>query len=188
MLRGLDDLGPYFEKENKMNLFLNLDKTHADRLENLKANTLFVRSLVNDLNSAYNVVLRETRTSETKIEIVAYPLSQVDRYGWGFTFLATPEGVSFQDGRGIRLSKMFKVLGIVGPSPDDYISYNVENETILQNAAKALNVEVRHVEDRICGDHFKLEIKLSQNDPKLNGKLKLIVSSMLKQGVTTKLF
>lgn len=167
------------------NLFqVNLSDEHLVAQNNLRTNIRFCQKLVQDLERTFNVVIENKRSTELEHETIVYPPSQAGRYGWGFTFSATNEGVTFSDGRGLWLKSMAKVLGA---TVTDRYEDRVTDLASLKDAASLIGIEVKKLEDRSCGDHFRLKMNLWDGDPKLNLKIKAIIGTMMGQSVTTKL-
>lgn len=167
------------------NLFkTNLTQDQLDAQVALKRNIEFCRTLIRDLVSTFEVVVDHRRCSETVHETIVYPPRHDNRYGWGFTFEATDKGVTFQDGRGIWIGMMGRVLGV--PITDHYEVRNAEY-VALQVAGAKIGIEVIKTDDKSCGDHFRLKMTLSQDDPHLNAKIRAIIGTMQNQFVNTKL-
>jgi hypothetical protein len=169
------------------NLFKSVeDQSHVAELETLKLNIAFARRLVRDLEQVYDVHVENKRRNETTMEVVVYAPSQAGRYGWGFTFTATAESVTFEDGRGVWLESMSRVLNAkVGKN--DYGDDAKANDAILAKAAKKIGVQVKRNRDSACGDHFTLKMELSETDKHLSAKLKAIVGTMQAQDVVSRL-
>jgi len=171
------------------NLFLNVvDKGHSDKLGALKRNIAFAERLVRDLQQAFDVHVEHKRRNETTMEIVVYAPCQSGRYGWGFTFEATSDGVTFEDGRGVWMETMAKNLGGVKLSTRDYDeTERTANNAALNKKAKKIGVEVKRHRDSACGDHFTIKTDLSETDKHLSAKLKLIIATMQSQSVVSRL-
>lgn len=170
------------------NLFKKVeDKGHVAKLEALKKNIAFANRLVQDLQQAFEVQVEHKRRDETTMRVVAYAPSQFGRYGYGFTFEATSEGVTFQDGRGVWLCSMAKILKAKVNDSNDYQDGKKANDLALAKAAKKLGIEVTRSVDTSCGDHFTIKTDLSEDDKRLEMKLKVIVATMQAQSVVSRL-
>jgi hypothetical protein len=168
------------------NLFKqNMNQDHVKALAQMKVNIAFAQRLTRDLNEAFDVVVRHEHELEKEFSIIVYEPGQRDRYGWGFTFKATPSGLEFHDGRGIWLTNMAAILG-VNITADDYLKRDEDLETLRAKAAK-IEVEVIRAQDTACGDHFTLRMQLSETDKHLDAKIKLIIATMQTQSVKTRL-
>lgn len=167
------------------NLFKsNLTVKHVQSQDNLRTNIEFCKKLIKDIEQTFNVITESKRRDEFTQEIIVYSPKQVGRYTYGFTFSATNDGVIFSDGRGVWLTSMAKILNT---TITDKYEDKIKDLTNMRKVAKAIDIEVMHSNNTSCGDHFRLKMSLSKNDPKLNQKIKAIIGTMMAQNVTTRL-
>ena len=164
------------------NLFKdNFTQSQVDTQKALKHNIAFCAKLVRDLDAAFNVSIQNRRSNEDSFETVVSSPSQAGRYGFGFRFTATDQGVTFRDERGVWADSLAKVLNV---SIQDEYSATASNLEVLRGAVKSGKVSFQR--DSACGDRCSLELTLNEG-PDLNSQIKLIIGVLMAHHITTKL-
>lgn len=169
------------------NLFaINLSPSQIETKESLKSNSVFLDRLISDLTKTFDVAIVKGRINENKYRITAYEPRQSGRYGYGFAFTATPQNVTFTDERGLWLRTISTVLGINVLDRYEKEFKNADLES-LNSKVKPLDGFFEYTQDTACGDKYCLNLDLSENDPKLNDKIKLIIRIIMEHGIVTKM-
>ena len=159
----------------------NLTKSQVDTQKALKANIQFCTKLTRDLENTFNVVVQGKRSSEDSFEVQVYTPSQAGRYGFGFRFTVTDQGVSFYDERGLWAETLARILNVTISSEYDAKALDLE---IMRGAVKSGKI-VYHP-NSACGDHYSLGLNVNEG-PDLDSQIKLIIGCLMAHGITTKL-
>lgn len=164
------------------NLFqANLSKSQIDTQNSLRSNIAFCDKLVSDLSKSFDVVVKAKRRKEDQFETTVYPPNQAGRYGYGFEFTASDQGVSFRDQQGLPIYTMAEILGV--KISDKYGQEKNDFELMIKSLKLG---KIHFIPNSGCGDHYCLELTLNEG-PELNGQVKLIIGLLMAHGVTTKL-
>ena len=184
------------------NLFANaIDQSVVLKREALKRNTEFVLKLVNDLQNVLNVHVESERRNQDEIKYTVYSLDQQSRYGWGSSFTASSDGVLFHDERGSYADFFMRLIGMSETETQQGKTYR-ENfitspyETvktafpiqwsIAEQRAQTLGVKIKPGNCYGSNNGLNASIILSQENPKLNDSLKIIIKLLMHHGITTK--